>query len=60
MRGTHASLDLQQVERLIDFAKKSANAEIGFGHLGTEGSITQDAAPSMLITARMTFTFAIA
>jgi mannose/cellobiose epimerase-like protein (N-acyl-D-glucosamine 2-epimerase family) len=60
VRGTHASLDLQQVERLIDFAKNSANAEIGFGHLGAEGYITQNAAPSMLITARMTFTFAIA
>lgn len=53
-------LDLRNVTRLIDFARGSAGGERGFGHLDNSGQIDSSFPPSVLITARMTFSFAIA
>ena len=53
-------VNLDGVARLIDFAKRSALATTGFGHLGNRGEIDSSLPPSLLITARMTFSFSIA
>jgi mannose/cellobiose epimerase-like protein (N-acyl-D-glucosamine 2-epimerase family) len=53
-------LDLRNVARLIDFAKSSALVERGFGHLDNAGLVDPSFSPSVLITARMTFSFSIA
>ena len=55
-----AGLNLDGVSRLLDFAKRSAASSIGFGHLDDRGEIDSSGQPSLLITARMTFSFAIA
>lgn len=63
MSGTaHAAdrVNLDGVTRLIDFAKRSAVATTGFGHLGNRGEIDSSLPPSLMITARMTFSFSIA
>lgn len=54
-----APLKLDNVERLLDFARGSADSPIGFGHLDRFGAVDHSRAPSVLITARMTFSFAI-
>ena len=60
MSSADSGLDLQHVGRLVAFAQRSSLAETGFGHLDAKGSIDHRFPPSTLITARMTFTFAIA
>lgn len=47
-----------QVLRLIDFAKQSASAERGFGYLDSRGALDPNVPPSLLVTSRMTFSFA--
>lgn len=53
-------VSLDGVTRLIDFAKGSAVATTGFGHLDNRGNIDSSLPPSLMITARMTFSFSIA
>ena len=52
-------LELSNLERLIDFARAAADSPIGFGHLDSTGGVDDSRAPSVLITSRMTFSFAI-
>ena len=54
------TLELHDVEELIDFARHSASTTTGFGHLDTDGVVDSSFSPSVLITARMTFSFSIA
>lgn len=58
--GNYEKLNLDNVARLVHFAQRSALAEKGFGHLDNFGEIDTSLPPSLLITARMTFSFAIA
>jgi len=60
MAGLHETLVLDDVERLIRFAKNSSSTDRGFGHLDNRGEIDSSLPPSVLITARMTFSFSVA
>jgi sulfoquinovose isomerase len=53
-------LKLDGVTRLIDFAKHSALTTTGFGHLDNRGGVDSSVPASLMITARMTFSFSIA
>ena len=53
-------MNLDGVTRLIDFAKQSALTTTGFGHLDNRGDVDSSLPPSLMITARMTFSFSIA
>jgi mannose/cellobiose epimerase-like protein (N-acyl-D-glucosamine 2-epimerase family) len=60
MHGAPKALELHDVERLIDFARNSAHTTTGFGHLDTNGVVDLSMPASVLVTARMTFSFSIA
>lgn len=60
MQESRETLELHDVERLIDFARNSAHTTTGFGHLDANGVVDPSISPSVLITARMTFSFSIA
>jgi mannose/cellobiose epimerase-like protein (N-acyl-D-glucosamine 2-epimerase family) len=60
MTGLNSALDLTEVSPILDFARKSADTDVGFGSLDLRGLVDHSLPISTLITARMTFSFAIA
>lgn len=59
MAQPHSVLNLDSVSRLLNFARRSAATSTGFGHLDNRGEVDSSLPPSLLITARMTFSFAV-